>query len=84
MNVDIGKLLNKNVVSDKGTIIGKLRDMEIESGSGRIIMLVVKPGPEINPSDFETDAQGNINIPFSAIRAIRDVIIVSEAIMPRT
>lgn len=84
MNVDIAKLLNKNVVSDKGTIIGKLKDMEIESSSGRIIMLVVKPGPEINPNDFETDAQGNVHIPFSAIRAIRDVIIVSEAIMPRT
>lgn len=84
MNVDIAMLLNKNVVSDKGTIIGKLRDMEIESSSGRIIMLVVKPGPEINPSDFEADSQGNVHIPFSAIRAIRDVIIVSEAIMPRT
>lgn len=83
MNVDIGELLNKNVVSDRGTIIGKLSDIGVETKSGRVTMLMVKPSDEINPADFERDSEGNVHIPFSAIKAIKDVVIVSEAAMPR-
>lgn len=76
-------LLTRNVVSDRGTVIGKLIDLSMETRSGKITMLVVKPSNEADARLFETNEYGEIYIPFNAVKAIKDVIIVNETGLPR-
>ncbi|MFQ5800473.1 MAG: PRC-barrel domain-containing protein [Candidatus Hydrothermarchaeales archaeon] len=76
-------LLTRNVVSDRGTVIGKLIDLSMETRSGKITMLVVKPSNEVDARLFKTNEYGEIYIPFNAVKAIKDVIIVNETGIPR-
>jgi len=76
-------LLTRNVVSDRGTVIGRLTDLSIETRSGKVTMLVVKPSNEIDARLFKTSEYGEIYIPFNAVKAIKDVIIVNETGIPR-
>lgn len=76
-------LLSRNVVSDRGTVIGKLTDLSMETRSGKVTMLIVKPSNEIDVRMFQTSEYGEIYIPFNAVKAIKDVIIVNETGLPR-
>jgi sporulation protein YlmC with PRC-barrel domain len=76
-------LLTRNVVSDRGTVIGKLTDLSMETRSGKVTMLVVRPSSEVDAKLFETNEYGEIYIPFNAVKAIKDVIIVNESGLPR-
>ncbi len=76
-------LISRNVVSDRGTVIGKLTDLSMETRSGKVTMLVVKPSNEIDARMYITNDYGEIFIPFNAVKAIKDVIIVNETGIPR-
>jgi sporulation protein YlmC with PRC-barrel domain len=76
-------LLSRNVVSDRGTVIGKLSDLSMETRSGKVTMLVVKPTSEADARMFKTNEYGEISIPFNAVKAIKDVIIVNETGLPK-
>jgi sporulation protein YlmC with PRC-barrel domain len=76
-------LLTRNVVSDRGTVIGKLTDLSMETRSGKVTMLVVKPSGEVDVKLFKTNEYGEIYIPFNAVKAIKDVIIVNETGLPK-
>lgn len=76
-------LLHRNVVSDRGTVIGKLMDLSMETRSGKITMLVVKPSGEIDAGMYKTNETGEIFVPFNAVKAIKDVIIINESGLPR-
>lgn len=78
------QLIGRNVVSDRGLIIGKLVDMSIESKGGKVTMLIVKPGKDIDTKNFSTNEQGELLIPFKAVKAVKDVLIVNESGIPRT
>ncbi|MDP6612916.1 MAG: PRC-barrel domain-containing protein, partial [Candidatus Hydrothermarchaeota archaeon] len=80
----VGKsLIGRNVVSDRGTVIGKLVDMSIETLAGKVMMLIIKPGHDINPKYFRLNDRGEILIPFTAVKAVKDVLIISEGGIPR-
>ena len=80
----VGKsLIGRNVVSDRGTVIGKLADLSIETMSGKITTLIVEPSQEINPKLFQLTTIGEILIPFTAVKAVKDVIIINEGGIPR-
>jgi sporulation protein YlmC with PRC-barrel domain len=76
-------LISRNVVSDRGTVIGKLTDLSMETRSGKVTMLIVKPSNEIDARMFTTNEYGEIYIPFNAVKAIKDVIIVNESGLPK-
>lgn len=76
-------LLGRNVVSDRGTVIGKLSDMSIETMAGKIIMLIIKPGKDIDARYFRLNERGEILIPFTAVKAVKDVLIINEGGIPR-
>ncbi|MFQ6136040.1 MAG: PRC-barrel domain-containing protein [Candidatus Hydrothermarchaeales archaeon] len=76
-------LLGRNVVSDRGTIIGRLTDLSIETKAGKVMMLIIKPGKDIDVSVFRVNEKGEIYIPFTAVKAIKDVIIINEGGIPR-
>ncbi len=80
----VGKsLIGRNVVSDRGMVIGKLIDLSLETMSGKVTTLIVEPSKDVNPKLFQLNEQGELIIPFTAVKAIKDVIIISEGGIPR-
>jgi|TARA_B100000959_G_C14863789_1_gene575371 sporulation protein YlmC with PRC-barrel domain len=77
------QLVGRKVVSDRGTIIGRLSDLSIETLAGKVIMLIISPDSDIDAQNFTLNDNGEILIPFNAVKAVKDVLIISESGIPR-
>ncbi len=72
-------LLDQKVVSKSGKMFGKVADVIFEAKSGELIHLVLKePTSYAKKLDLERDAQGRLLLPFSAVVAMEDLVVVSE------
>jgi len=70
-----------NVLTDRGLQVGKLQDLLVDEGNGRIISLVVKPVAKEVLEHLPKDASRNALLPFSSVMAIRDYIVVNERVL---
>ena len=81
--VSVLKLTEKRVMDSEGSEMGVLHNIIAEAGTGTLKELVVKPAEDLDTSSFEKEDE-YILIPFDAVKAIKDVIIVdSEKIRTR-
>ena len=72
-------LLGKTVVSKTGKRFGEVGDIVFEVRSGELIHLVLRnPTQYTEKLELEKDKEGNILIPFSAVIATGDYMVVSE------
>ena len=72
-------LVGKTVVSKAGKRFGEVGDMIFEVRSGELIHLVLRnPTAYTEKLELEKDKEGNILIPFSAVIAVGDYMVVSE------
>ncbi|MEM3126795.1 MAG: PRC-barrel domain-containing protein [Candidatus Woesearchaeota archaeon] len=72
-------LIGKTVVSKTGKKFGELGDIIFEAKSGELIHLVLtNPTTYTEKLELEKDKDGNILIPFSAVIAVGDYLVVSE------
>ncbi|MBW2963337.1 PRC-barrel domain-containing protein [Candidatus Woesearchaeota archaeon] len=72
-------LVGKTVVSKTGKRFGEVGDIIFEVRSGELIHLVLKnPTAYTEKLELEKDKEGNILIPFSAVIATGDFMVVSE------
>ena len=71
------KLSNKRVVDSEGGEMGTLHNIVAEAGTGMLKELVVKPAEELDTSGFRKE-DDYIFIPFVAVKAIKDVIVVDS------
>lgn len=77
------KLSDKRVVDSEGGEMGMLHNIVADAGTGMLRELVVKPADELDTSNFRKEDE-YIFIPFDAVKAIKDVIVVeSERIRAR-
>ena len=73
------ELLNKTVVTKSGKRFGEVKDLIFDTRTGELIQLMLK-----SPTDFATnieleqDKNNNLLIPFSAVMAVGDFVVVSE------
>lgn len=65
----------KKVVSADGDKLGGLKDLVTDIQTGKLLDLVVEPEMEVDRSDYENE-DGYIFVPFAAVKAIKEVIIV--------
>ena len=73
------QLLGKTVVSKTGKRFGEVGDIIFETRSGELIHMVLKdPTAYTEKLELEKDKEGNILIPFSAVIATGDFMVVSE------
>ena len=73
------ELLGKTIVSKSGKKFGEVGDMVFEVGSGELIHLVLKnPTTYTDRMELEKTKDGNILIPFSAVMATGDYVVVAE------
>lgn len=72
-------LVGKTVVSKTGKRFGEVGDIIFEARSGELINLVLaNPTTYTEKLELEKDKTGNILIPFSAVIAIGDFMVVAE------
>lgn len=72
-------LLGKTVVSETGKIFGDVGDLIFETSSGEIMHVVLSnPATYALKLNLEKDKAGNILIPFSAVIAIADYLVIRE------
>ena len=72
-------MLGKTVVSKTGKRFGDVGDIIFETRSGELIHLVLSnPTAYTEKLELEKDKEGHILIPFSAVIATGDFMVVSE------
>jgi len=73
------QLIGKTIVSKTGKKFGEVGDLVFETRSGELIhMVVVNPTVYTDKLELEKDKQNNILIPFSAVIAIGDFMVIAE------
>ncbi len=73
------ELLGKTIVSKSGKKFGEVGDLIFEIGSGEIIHMILRnPTTYIDRMELEKTRDGQILIPFSAVIATGDYIVVAE------
>ena len=73
------ELIGKTVVSKNGKTYGLVSDVEFETRSGELIHIILKNATaNAEKLELEKDQQGNLKIPFSAVIAVGDFLVVSE------
>ena len=73
------QLLGKTIVSKTGKRFGEVGDLIFETRSGELIHMVVNnPTAYTEKLEVEKDKQGRILIPFSAVIAMGDFMVIAE------
>lgn len=73
------QLMGKTVVSKSGKRFGEVGDIVFETKSGELIHLVLKnPTTYTEKLELEKNKEGSLLIPFSAVIAMGDFMVVSE------
>jgi len=73
------QLIGKTVVSKSGKRFGEVGDVIFETRSGELIHIVlVNPTPYADKIELEKDKANNALIPFSAVIAMGDFMVISE------
>ena len=72
-------IIGKMIVTKEGKRLGFVKDITFETKSGELINLLVKdPTPYTNNLNLERTNTSELLIPYNAIIAIGDFVIVSE------
>jgi sporulation protein YlmC with PRC-barrel domain len=73
------QLIGKTVVSKTGKRFGEVGDIVFETRSGELIHIILANTTSYaDKLELEKDKQNHILIPFSAVIAIGDFIVISE------
>ncbi len=73
------QLIGKTVVTKTGKRFGEVGDIIFETRSGELIHMVLSnPTPYTEKLELEKDKENNILVPFSAVIAIGDFMVVAE------
>jgi len=72
-------IIGKMIVTKEGKRLGFVKDITFETKSGELINLILKEAtPYTRNLNLEVTKMGELLIPYSAIIAIGDFVIVSE------
>ncbi|MBR9690501.1 hypothetical protein GOV08_02340 [Candidatus Woesearchaeota archaeon] len=73
------QLVGKIIVSKTGKKFGEVGDIIFEAKTGELIhMVLINPTSYTDKLELEKDKKGQILIPFSAVIAIGDFMVIAE------
>ena len=73
------QIIGKNIVSKTGKNFGDVGDVIFETHSGELINLILaNPTQYSEKLELEKDREGKTLIPFSAVVAIGDFVVIAE------
>ncbi len=73
----VTELRGKTVMTPDGQIMGMIENLMVNTKSGKIQDVLVIPAEEIESKLYKTDAQGRIIIPFTSMKAVKDVVVMN-------
>jgi sporulation protein YlmC with PRC-barrel domain len=79
MKIMASDLRGKTVMSDEGLMLGRLRNIIINEGTGDLTHVLVEPGEDVDTRLFKRDKRGYLVFPFESVKNVRDVIVVATA-----
>lgn len=71
------KLNNKKVMGTDGSEMGIIYDITCDSRTGDLVDLIIRPDMTLNVENYRSE-DGLVLIPFAAVRAIQDYIVVDK------
>ncbi len=72
-------ILGRLVVTKEGKRLGMVKDITFETRTGELIQIILKdPTPYTRNLNLEKSSQKEVLIPYNAIIAIGDFVVVSE------
>lgn len=77
MKVFESELRGKTVMSNEGGYLGILRNVSANVATGDLVAIHVEPAEDVDARLYTQDAQGRMTFGFSAIKAVRDVVVVA-------
>lgn len=73
------QIIGKTVVSKTGKRFGEVGDVIFETKTGELIHIVLTgPTPYSQKLELEKDKDGNVLIPYSAVIAVGDFMVIAE------
>ncbi len=73
------QIIGKTIISKSGKKFGEVGDIIFETKTGELIHMVVKnPTTYTEKIELEKDKEGNLLIPFSAVIAVGDFMVIAE------
>ncbi|MBS3157475.1 PRC-barrel domain-containing protein [Candidatus Woesearchaeota archaeon] len=73
------QILGKTVVSKTGKRFGEVGDISFETRTGELLQILLRsPTSYTEDLDLERSKEGELIIPFSAVIAIGDFVVVAE------
>jgi sporulation protein YlmC with PRC-barrel domain len=73
------QLIGKTVISKSGKRFGEVGDIVFEVRTGELIhIILVNPTSYIEKLELEKTKDGNILVPFSAVMAVGDFVVLAE------
>lgn len=73
------QLIGKTVISKAGKRFGEVGDLVFETKSGELIhIILVNPTSYIEKLELEKTKDGAILVPFSAVIAVGDFVVIAE------
>lgn len=73
------QLIGKTVVSKSGKRFGEVGDITFETRSGELINIILSnPTSYTEKMELEKNKEGKILIPFSAVMAMGDFMVIAE------
>jgi sporulation protein YlmC with PRC-barrel domain len=73
------QIMGKTVVTKSGKRFGEVGNIMFETRTGELIQIVLRnPTSYAQGLDLERDKSGNLTIPYSAVMAIGDFVVVAE------
>ncbi|ADC68747.1 PRC-barrel domain protein [Methanocaldococcus sp. FS406-22] len=73
-------LFERSIIGNKGSVIGKVKDIVFDEKVGRLVSLEVEPA-EHSPIMIEEGK--NVLIPYKLVVAIKDVVVIDETNLNR-
>jgi len=71
------ELKGKTVMTQDGQILGMIENFIIDTRSGKVENVLVVPAEEVEARMFKTDPAGRIILPFTGMKAIKDVVVMN-------
>ncbi len=77
MKVFESELRGKTVMSNEGGYLGILRNVSANVATGDLVAIHVEPAEDVDARLYTQDNQGRMTFAFTAIKAVRDVVVVA-------
>ena len=72
----VTELRGKTVMTNDGEILGVIDDFVVDTKMGDIKNVLIVPAEDVEPRLFQTDADGRIVLPFTGMKAVKDVVVM--------